>query len=314
MKLYVCFILAPLALILMAGCERSNAANENPTQKEQENRILEETKNYEQAFSSHNPETVLAFWEEDAVYANPDKGITYSGHEQLAKEFKKLFQKHHADRLEINLKSIEFPESDKAVEVGRYKIFFSDGKPPIEKAFKAILVNSGNHWLFQNMRQIPLEAATSNADHLKELDWLVGDWIDTDEDVDIETTTAWKYNNFLVQHFKMQLYNQPVLEGEQIIGWDPQKKEIRSWIFDSDGGYGEGKWYKKGSDWLVKTTYTLANGNKSSAIHVYRKVSDQAYSWASEARDINGEILPNIPPIHIVKKEKNAQPATKENP
>ena len=28
----------------------------------------------------------------------------------------------------------------------------------------------------------------------------------------------------------------------QRIGWDPAAKQIRSWEFDSEGGFGEGTW------------------------------------------------------------------------
>ena len=42
------------------------------------------------------------------------------------------------------------------------------------------------------------------------------------------------------------------LEGTQVIGWDPAAGTIRSWMFDSDGGFGEGTWSKKDNSWIVK--------------------------------------------------------------
>ena len=297
------FGLVLLALIILTGCGSSNAANENETstQKDQENEIRQTSENYTKAFSSHDPEALLPYWDRDAVYVNPTKEKFLAGHDMLAQEFKKLFE-DHADKLQISLKTILFPEPGKAVETGRFRITFSDGKPPMENAFRAIMINDGKNWLFQNVRQIPLESIESNASHLKELEWLVGNWIDSDEDVDIETKTSWEYKNFLIQRFTMKLYDQEALAGQQIIGWDPFEKQIRSWIFDSDGGVGEGRWHKKGDDWVVKMVYTLANGGKASSIQIYRKIDDHSYTWASEARDVNGEILPNISPIKIIKQ------------
>jgi hypothetical protein len=36
--------------------------------------------------------------------------------------------------------------------------------------------------------------------------------------------------------------------GTQWIGWDPAAKQIRSWSFEADGGYGESVWTKQGAD------------------------------------------------------------------
>ena len=48
------------------------------------------------------------------------------------------------------------------------------------------------------------------------------------------------------------------MAGMQIIGWDPAAKQIRSWVFDSDGAFGEGVWNKQGNRWYIQSTGTLA--------------------------------------------------------
>lgn len=45
--------------------------------------------------------------------------------------------------------------------------------------------------------------------------------------------------------FKVSVPSMDDLEGTQVIGWDPAAGTIRSWMFDSDGGFGEGTWSKK---------------------------------------------------------------------
>src|SRR3954465_15517958 len=101
--------------------------------------------------------------------------------------------------------------------------------------------------------------------NLKDLEWLVGSWKDEDEDVSIVFKTRWDTNkNFLVQKFNMTVYGAPEMEGVEIIGWDPIEKKIRSWIFDSDGGFGNGIWTKENNRWIVKVNYTLSNGKTAS--------------------------------------------------
>ena len=41
----------------------------------------------------------------------------------------------------------------------------------------------------------------------------------------------------------------------QVIGWDPAAKQVRSWVFDSGGGIGEGIWTKQGDKWIKKVQW-----------------------------------------------------------
>jgi len=147
------------------------------------------------------------------------------------------------------------------------------------------------------------EAAPSHYDKLKDLDWLIGTWIDEDPNISIETKTNWVASkNYIHQYFSMKTENQEPMEGEQIIAWDPLHKEVRSWVFDSDGGLGEGKWVKKNNRWLVNMSYILPNGLKASSINIYTKIDDNSISWESVGRDVDGQILPNIEPVKIIRK------------
>lgn len=296
-----------LALAVLSGCGNTNAENIKSNQQDDKEKEVRQTAvEYTETFSKKDPEQIASFWSPEATYVNPTKDLHLQGRERIAKEYKHLFDKK-ADKLEIFLTSVTFPEPGKAIETGRYRISFSDGKASVENAFRAVMVHDGKKWLFQDVRQIPLETISPNAVHLKGLEWLIGDWIDQDDDVTIETKTSWTFQNFITQHWSMKLYDQDAIEGIQIIGWDPIRKNIRSWVYDSDGGFGEGEWYEKGKDWFVKMAYTLPNGQKSSSVQIYRKVDNSSYTWASEARDVNGEILPNIPPIKIVRRHHPLQ-------
>ena len=43
-------------------------------------------------------------------------------------------------------------------------------------------------------------------------------------------------------------------DGTQRIGWDPLTKQFKSWVFDANGGYGEGLWMRQGDQWVIKAT------------------------------------------------------------
>lgn len=139
---------------------------------------------------------------------------------------------------------------------------------------------------------------------LKNLEWLVGDWKDDEKDIDIVYSTTWSTNrNFLIQHFTAQMDDEAdVVEGEQIIGWDPAEKKVRSWVFDSDGGFGESTWTQDGSIWYSNMKFTMPDGKKASATHVYTKLDDKSYTFASLNRDVDGQLLPDIGPFKIIRK------------
>ncbi len=144
---------------------------------------------------------------------------------------------------------------------------------------------------------------SSHYEQLKELNWLVGKWQDVEDDVEVNSLFAWKLNkNFLEQHFYVQREGKKELEGLQTIGWDPIEKLIRSWIFDSEGGYGESFWQKEGDSWYADTNFVLSDGRKATAMHIYTKVDDNTYSFSSKNRVIDGEDMPDIGPVQIVRK------------
>ena len=82
----------------------------------------------------------------------------------------------------------------------------------------------------------------------------------------VSTTCKWTADgNFLVREFTMKTQGQPVLSGTQRIGWDPVRRQIKTWIFDSEGGYGEGHWTRDGGRWLIKTDGVRQGGQHASA-------------------------------------------------
>ena len=88
----------------------------------------------------------------------------------------------------------------------------------------------------------------------------------------------------------------------QIVGWDPAAKQIRSWVFDSDGGFGEGTWSKKENAWYVQSTGTLPDGRKSSSVNIITYVDENTCTWQSVNREAGGELLPNIDEVLVVRQ------------
>jgi hypothetical protein len=131
----------------------------------------------------------------------------------------------------------------------------------------------------------------------------VGDWIDEGADATIKTKCRWtRRRHFLAQTFSIESEGEVVLEGTQVIAWDPISQQIRCWVFDSEGGFSEGTWSQDGDHWNVKTSHTLTSGERASAINVYTPVDENTIRWMSINREIEGDIQPNIPEVTIVRQ------------
>ncbi len=138
---------------------------------------------------------------------------------------------------------------------------------------------------------------------LRDLEWLVGDWTDEGADATIKTKCRWtRRRHFLARSFSIENEGEVVLEGTQVIAWDPICQVIRSWMFDSEGGFNMGTWAQDGDHWNVKTAQTLATGERASAINVLTPVDENTIRWQSINREIEGEIQPNIPEVTVVRQ------------
>ena len=88
----------------------------------------------------------------------------------------------------------------------------------------------------------------------------------------------------------------------QIIGWDPAAKTIRSWTFDSDGGFAEATWSFKKDRWLIHNNGVLADGRKASAVNIMKPIDANAFTWQATERTAGGELLPNVDEVLIVRQ------------
>lgn len=255
----------------------------------------------QEAYNQQDGTKLSTLWTSDATYNNPVTGDFAEGREAIEKLFKEKFSQDKKRHLEITIKDIEFSNADEALERGIMKVTSSD-QTTQQAAFQLRFAKENGKWLISDFNEIELKNAPSNFEKLKELDWLVGKWEDSDDNVQILFDNQWdKYKNFLTENFKMSIYGQDDIEGKQIIAWDPINESIRSWVFDSDGGFGEGKWEKIDKSWHATMQFTLSDGRTASSTNIYTPVDDHSYTFSSVERQIDDEILPDLDPVTVEK-------------
>lgn len=254
---------------------------------------------YVEAYNRQDAAALAALWSDHGIYQNPLSGTEVSGREAIEQEFATVLKEFEDAKLEVSVTSIEFVSPSVAVEQGTAQVVSVDSSPEIAE-YSAVHVKQGDKWLLDRVTEKENVATVSHYEQLKPLEWLIGTWVDEDDEARVEGTCQWAKNqNFITRSFTVEMPGQPELTGVQFIGWDASKGKIRSWAFDSDGGFTEGTWTNKENRWIVESAAVLPDGRKASSINIMKLLDDSTVSWQITGRDVDGEILPNLPEVKI---------------
>jgi uncharacterized protein (TIGR02246 family) len=253
-----------------------------------------------EAFNEHDAAAVGKFWSPDSVSVAEDSGQRIEGREALQKQFATFFEEVPGARLTGQVTDIKIVRPDVAMVEGQTTLFVA-GSEPVVSAFSALMVRDGNEWLISNSHERDLPPPTSPQVALKDLEWLIGTWQDQSEDSQVITTVRWSPNQaFLIRSFTAQLADTE-LQGTQIIGWDPLNRQIRTWIFSSDGSFGQGTISKHDDDWMLKMWQILSDGRLAAATQVITRVDDNTMTVQVIGETVNGEPSPTSTPVTVVR-------------
>lgn len=285
------------------------AAQEPAVESADETAIRQIVAAYVEAFNRHDAEALANQWVEDAVYINRMTGEEVVGRKAIAEQFQTVFKETPDLKLAVEIESIRLLSPNVAVEQGSARLVVAkDAVEEIE--YTAVYVRQNKKWLLDRVTDQAPSTEVTHADHLKVLEWMVGKWVDEDADARIVTECHWAKNqNFLVRSFAVDIGGEVEMSGMQVIGWDPVAKIIRSWTFDSDGGFAEGTWKQHGTAWYVSNKGVLAGGVRGTMVNVIKPLDADSFTWQTIERTMNGEILPNLAEVKVVREETLAADA-----
>jgi uncharacterized protein (TIGR02246 family) len=257
---------------------------------------------YVMAYNARDAKALAALWSPDAVYADPDSGAAITGRAAIEEYFTSALSGDVVDKLEVEVAAVEFVSPSVAIEHGVARVLRPNEEPEVTE-YSAVNVKQGGEWLLDRVSEKSSpEPPRSNYQRLQKLEWMVGSWIDEDESVSIQTDCEWTKNrNFLTRSFAVVSAAGVETAGTQIIGWDPAAKRIRSWLFDSNGGFGEGVWTEKEGVWSIQSTITLPDGAKATAVNLMKPIDNDSFTWQSVNRAIDGQLQPNVSEVLVVR-------------
>jgi uncharacterized protein (TIGR02246 family) len=259
---------------------------------------------FEKAYNASDAKAVAALFTPDGQIEDKDGNVA-EGREAIAQTFTEILAETPKKRLEVFVESIRFIGADLAVEVGTTKVTVEPTEPPEYDRYTVLHAKRDGKWMMALARDEEGPAGTAH-EQLQPLAWLVGEWVDDGGSTVVVSSCRWSEDgNFLLQDFKLQQNGKDAMNVNQRIGWDPHAKCIRSWVFDSEGGFGESTWTRGDDVWLIKATGVRPDGTTASATNVLMPTGTDGYVWQTTDRVVAGETQP---PMEVKVVRKPPQP------
>lgn len=277
-----------LGLTVRSGDGQAPTAKDDPAMSKA---IGQAVAAYAEVFNKGDLKALGAVWAADAEYID-EQGTVTRGRDAIVA----LFKQHLADlkgaKIVFKVTSVRALTPDIAMQDGASTITMPDGSVD-EGRFTAVWFKKDGKWFIRSARDLPYEATDTvgATGALKELQWMIGNW--EGEKGGVQVTVRWTLNRaFLSQEYTVK---DPAgdMQVTQLVGFDPLTGQIKSWTFDSRGGYGEGLWTREGNAWHVETAGVLPNGQTGTALNVIRYVDDQHVVFQARNREIGGQPIPD---------------------
>jgi len=257
--------------------------------------IAQGTASFIKAFESGNARAVAAHWTEEGEFINED-GSIIQGRDELERVYGEFFKKNPKLSIDIDMETLRFTSRNTAIEEGYMKVHKIKPEETSSSRYSVLHVREDGKWLMAVVRDWPSEGVS-----LRDLDWLIGDWSAKRDDAEIHTSYQWDLNrNYIRSEFtiKSKIRN---VSGFEVIGRDPQTGVLRSWVFESDGGFGGATWSRDGKKWMQEASAILPDGMTMAATNVITPIDRDSFTWQSIHRIIADEEVADTAPIKITR-------------
>lgn len=267
---------------------------------------------YVRAFNSKDAAAAANTFSDGAVYKMED-GRIIEGKAAIHRELEEQFENAPDATLELKVYTISVkPGGANAIEHGVSIVRHNDIEEPSSYVAEFAKSSDGK-W---QVTSVVEHAQAKSTEHLEPLDWMIGDWVDDFEgDVSARTKVEWGLDRaFITRKFAVTTPGRRELKGIEYIGWDPERKEIHSSYFDSDGGFGRSRWRNDGKLWIQDTIGVTPDGQMASATNIYTPKEKDLFMWRSVNRFTGGERHEDVPPIAVRRNKEESADAPQAKP
>jgi uncharacterized protein (TIGR02246 family) len=288
-------------MLMMAGVLVAASAAAASAQQQDEKTIRSMAESFVKAYNTKDAKAISAMFVPTGEIVNQD-GKSIQGQEPIQRDFAHIFQAQPKSQIKVSVKSIRLLSPTLAVEDGTSTVTDQAGTTVEHNLYTVFYTKQDGQWRMASARDLP-DTASSAVEEIKQLDWLIGQWVDESPDKYVETSYRWSDDHLsIVSEYKVQMPGLPAMAGTQRISWDPLANKIHSWSYDSQGGFGEGLWTRNGNQWIVKMSGESEEGKIASSTNIITRVSKDRTTWQSRDRVLGEEWMKDIEEIPVVRK------------
>ncbi|WP_422931259.1 SgcJ/EcaC family oxidoreductase [Singulisphaera sp. PoT] len=256
---------------------------------------------FSQSFQKGDAKALVELFTPEGETADAEGGILH-GRDALLQHYTSQFGGGTGDQIKTSVESVTFLDGMLARAAGTSEIVPAGGGATHHSRFHGLHIKRDGRWYLASLRELP-SSDLAPQEHLKQLEWLIGDWIEETADAVVHTSYKWSEDKASIHRtFSVSMKGQPAFTGTQRIGWDPLTKQIKSWVFDSRGGYGDGLWVRSGNQWFIKATGVRSDGRVATATQILTFVNKDQLEWKSTDRTLGADVEPEVLEIVMVRK------------
>jgi uncharacterized protein (TIGR02246 family) len=253
------------------------------------------------AFDERDAAAVAGHWTEWGEFIHND-GEPLRGRADVQKGYAEYFRTLQGKpKLEVQRDALRFPTADMAVLETTLRLRNDDGDIVACGQQNAVLVREGGQWRVAIIREWDRDGRPDVS--LNELGWLIGTWQAVTRDREVTISYEWdEKRSFIRGKFTAKEGATVVDSGTELIGKDNARGVIRSWLFQSDGGFGSGVWTREGQKWSIDVHNVKADGSELTATLIYIRVDPNTFTWQAINLATDGEAQTDTPPIKATKR------------
>jgi uncharacterized protein (TIGR02246 family) len=273
-----------------------------PEREADQQAIEKLSKEFVTAFNARDAAAIASHYTADGEYMRND-GEPIHGRDEIRKGYAEFFKTLKGKpTLDIQLDGLRFLSPDSAVVEVTVRLKSEEGEVIASSWRNSMLIREGGAWKVAVVQEWDRDEGMDVK--LSELEWLIGTWNVTSKDKEVTTTYEWDENKtFIRGRFTVKEGGKVVESGTQMIGKDNSAAAIHSWVFSSDGSFGDGLWTREGKKWTVDVSGVTPDGKELSATAIYIHVDANTYTWQSTDQTVDGDPIPDTQPIKVTKQK-----------
>jgi len=293
------FAMAFVGLGFMTAQDKAGKGPDREADKQAIDRLVKASV---QAFNDRDAAAIAANWTEEGEYVRND-GVPVHGRAEIQKGYAEFFKTLKGKpTLDLQTDNLRFTSADTALSEVTLRLKNEQGQLIASSWRNTLLVREGGQWKVALVQE--WDRDSSMDDDLKDLDWLIGTWRMDVKDREATIAYAWDENKAFIRGTATVKQGAKVVEsGTHVLAKDNADGGIRSWVFQSDGGFGDGLWTRDGKNWSVDFGGVTPDGKRLAATVQYVRVNADTFTWQAVQQTVDGQPIADTPPIRVTKQK-----------